>query len=293
MYSWRKNMKKKIVGILVCTLLIATAALPVVASTNVDKAKGEEYPSISMPNRPFAIDPQSLHQYFDGVFGVDHGEQIIGVFLLNEGQDEILNVTAKASFNASSGIYLIDDFEEFGDLKPGIPVLGFFTANFSNCSVDKHNLTLKVSGDSFYQTVSRFIFVARSEVDWANNMYTVFVPEGNITTELRSVYSGTSLGSFAAPTSFNQTVIYETPFAGQFGPVPFIDIWWKAAGLACQGVSYISTYCILCAETEGYDVPNWCGWAAAGAGAGGAIATGCDIKDVIYLHPPTKEYEIS
>ncbi len=185
---------------------------------------------VSMPVRPFAVDPENRHLRLDGLFDVSSGDHIIGVFLKNESDKTIYHVTANASFEPGSGIVLKKDFEEFGNLKPDIPVPGFFEANFDASSPGKYRLILEVSGDSFEDTISRHLFVIRSESDPTEpNKWTVHTPEGKITIHIGELYNGTGLGSSIAGKSFKWSVEH-VPFKGQFSKLPYSDPWWIVPG---------------------------------------------------------------
>ncbi len=188
-------------------------------------AYGEK--EVSIPVRPFAVDPENRHVRLDGLFDVSSGNHIIGVFLKNDSDKTISNVTAEASFEPGSGIVLTKDSCEFGILKPGIPVFGFFEANFRGSVPKKHRLILEVTGDSFEDTISRNLFVIRSESD--PNRLTVHTPEGKITINISELYSGTNLGSSIAGKSFKWTVEH-VPFKGQFSKLPYSDPWWIVPG---------------------------------------------------------------
>jgi hypothetical protein len=234
---------------------------------------------VSIPNRPFAVDPVDLHVRPDGFFDVSLSRQLIGVFLLNEGTTTIKNVTAKASFDAESNIKLLDDFEKFGDLEPGIPVLGFFFADFIHSPAGKFPLTLNISGDFFNQVVSRNLFVTFFTQSEENpNAGTVLAPEGGITIEALEFFGGQNLASLTAPTAVNQTVVYLEPFAGQLGPIPYSDQWWKAVGF---GVWVGATIAPDLLEVLGADVDSGTrNFAGLVATTGWTVATS-DVKDPI------------
>src|SRR5262245_26100289 len=207
-------------------VMLAAAGVLVMAS---ERAYGQP---VSMPNRPFAVSPVTLETLADGFFQIADDDQIIGVYLLNDGTTAIRNVTAAAAFDPSSGIVLTKAVEEFGDLEPGISTLGFFRASFAASAPDKHLLTLDVTGDSFSQIVSRNLFVVLAGSDQGNLFtLTAFTLEGNIAVETFDFFGGVNLGSLLAPRSVKMTVDYNQPFEGQFGPFPYSDPWWKTAGL--------------------------------------------------------------
>jgi hypothetical protein len=213
----KKGLQLPVIGIVIGLLLV---------SFNLVYGERE----VSMPVRPFAVDPENRHLRLDGLFDVSSGNHIIGVFLKNESEDTIYNVTARASFEPGSGIVLKKDFEEFGTLKPGIPVPGFFEANFDASAPGKYRLIMEVSGDSFKDTISRHLFVIRSESDPIHpNKWTVHTPEGKITIHIRELYSGTGLGSSIAGKSFKWSVEH-VPFKGQFSRLPYSDPWWIVPG---------------------------------------------------------------
>jgi hypothetical protein len=233
-----------------------------------------------MPNRPFAIGPEMFFPRPDGIFDVTVDEQTIGVFLLNEGTQPILDVMAKASFDPSSNIVLTDSVETFGTLEPGIPVLGFFRAQFGGSFPGKHLLTLNVCGDSFNQTIARNLFVVRSEDDPNDDKtYTVYTDIGKITTEVYGYYGGKSYGSCAAPTSFKWTLEYYEPFEGQFSDLPFDRALWKVAGACCLIAGGITAavggVASLCGAEWGDEVATIGG----GVAAVGTGAVALDEKD--------------
>jgi hypothetical protein len=190
---------------------------------------------VSIPVRPFAVNPDNRHLRFDGIFDITSDKHVIGVFLKNESSTTIFNVTAKASFEPGSGIVPTKDVYEFGTLKPGIPVLGYFEADFHGSTPKKHSLILEVSGDSFTQTVSRKLFVIRSETDPGDtHKWAVQTPEGKISTIIDELYKGADLGSSVAGKSF-KWVIEQVPYKGQFSGLPYGDPWWKVIGSIVPG----------------------------------------------------------
>ncbi len=238
-------MKKKVIATIVCVLAVGSLLqAPMSASDRF----------VSIPTRPFGVDFETYHAFTDGFFDITIDNQVIGVYLLNEGTAPITNATAVASFDEGSGIVLTDDFEFFGTLEPGVPVLGFFQALFGGASPGKYLLTLTVSGDDFEQTVSRHVFVVRSEHDPEDvNVWTMYGDVGKITTEVYSNYGGDNFGSLSALTAFKWTVEYYTPFEGQYSELPFSDPWWKAFGL-------------------GFGLGGCLGWVV------GAVAEGCGAR---------------
>lgn len=191
-------------------------------------AYGEK--EVSIPVRPFAVDPENWHLKFDGLFNVKSGNQFIGVFLKNDSYETISNVTARASFEEGSKIVLTKNSCEFRYLEPGISVLGFFKANFDASSPGKYRLILEVSGDSFKQEISRNLFVICAEFDpKAPNKWTVQTPEGAITTIINEFFSDTKGGSSVVAKSFKWGIEH-VPFEGQFSDLPYKDPWWKVIG---------------------------------------------------------------
>ena len=190
---------------------------------------------VSIPVRPFAVNPDNRHLRFDGIFDASVDKHIIGVFLKNDSAGTIFNVSARASFEPGSGIKLTNDYCMFGRLKPGIPVAGFFEADFHGSIPKKHLLILEVSGNSFKQTVSRKLFVVRSEPDPADNhKWAVHTPEGKISIIIDELYKGADLGSSAAGKSF-KWIIEQVPYTGKFSGLPYGDPWWKVIGSILPG----------------------------------------------------------
>ncbi|MDQ1351946.1 MAG: Outer rane beta-barrel protein [Acidobacteriota bacterium] len=117
-------------GLCLAFIVIGLCLFPVLRNLTY----GEE--KVSMPVRPFAINPENKFMRFDGIFNtgtdkdVEAIEHIIGVFLKNESEKSISNVTATASFDPDSGVETIPGYDtyEYKVLEPGIPELGFFRA---------------------------------------------------------------------------------------------------------------------------------------------------------------------
>lgn len=189
---------------------------------------------VVISNRPFGVDVGTWHPHADGFFDSSIGEQLIGVYLLNQGTQTISGASAIASFAPGSGITLTQPVAHLGDLVPGIPTLGFFKADFGAASPDKHALNLNVNGNggSFSQATSRNLFVMRDVHDPVDvNRWTVFAPEGSITTQVLGHFGGHNPGSITALTGYDWTVQHNVPFSGQYSALPYDDPFWKAFGL--------------------------------------------------------------
>jgi len=246
-------------------------------------ATGRSAGNVVIANRPFGMDLATWHPHADGFFDASIGEQIIGVYLLNQGTQTITNASAVASFSPESGIVLTQPVSHFGDLHPGIPTLGFFKANFSAASPDKHALHLNVSGNSgsFSQSTSRNLFLTNDVHDPIDvNTWTMFAPEGRITTQVLSEYGGHNPGSITAFTEFNWTVEYNTPFTGQFSPLPYEDPFWKAFaagfGIGGSAVWVVGAIVKRCGNEKDGDLLINVGQAEKGAGG---IGLALDLAD--------------
>lgn len=185
---------------------------------------------VSIPNRPFGIDAETMHCYTDGFFDVILGVQAIGVYVRNDGPAPLHNVGVMASFEDGSGIIMIEPLASLDSLEPGVATLMIFKADFSGTTPDKHALTLEVVADGFAQSVSRPAFVMRSE-PLSGTTHTVTCPEGTMTVVLGPSYPSDSFGSTTAPMLIDSTIDHTPPFSGQFSPLPYGDPWWKAFGL--------------------------------------------------------------
>lgn len=255
------------------------------AAVDSDQAARAAGPvQLSLPDRPFGVDLQTHQAFTDGFFDVTIGPQMIGLYLVNQGSAPLLHATVEVSLPVGSGIVLWNPVAQFDHLPPGVPVLALFPADFASSFPGRHTLTVHVVADGFEGTVARDLFVVRSEHDPVNvNRWTMYADVGHITTEALSAYGGGNLGSLGVLTSFRQTVEYDVPFPGQFGPLPFQgpgDPWWKAFGLGfglggCVG--WIAGEIVkACGEKEVGDALVGVGQAEKGAGG---LAIAADVKD--------------
>lgn len=227
-------------GLCLVFIVIGLCLLPVWSS----RAYGEE--KVSMPVRPFAVNPENKFMRFDGIFNtgtdkdVETIEHIIGVFLKNESGKPIFNVKATASFDSDSGVEIVPGYDtyEYKVLEPGIPELGFFRAKFAKNSFGKPTLKVKLNGDnSFEYEVGRRLFVINSTLDSEkDNCYTVYAPEGKITVEISKFYGGVDEKSATAPKEITFIVEHMKAFEEKLSGLPYSDPWWTTiAGIVPEG----------------------------------------------------------
>lgn len=216
----RQDLQLLFIGI--CLILVS-----------INFAYGER--KVDMSVRPYAILTDNGHMELDGLFDSRYKEGYkIGVHLENLGDETISNVMVRASFKDDSGIVLKKkECDSSYTLVPKKSVKVLFEASFHGIKPGKYPLTLEVSGNkNFQQTISRDVFVIRSEVDPNDpNKWTIHTggPKGKISFNKSEFANGSNLGSAGAVRSYRWTK-EEVPNRGKFSPLAYSDPWWKVIG---------------------------------------------------------------
>ncbi len=196
-------------------------------------------PEIMLPLGVFAITVDSNDV---PVLGEPQG---IGIYLKNTGATPLRNVEAHLEFPAYSGIVVDKDVDTFGDLQPGVPVLGFFSGDFSASAPGLYDATLDISVDGVRSgQTSRKIYVMKVIVDTAaspqDDSHTAIgiTPGGTITRVNASYLDAPPQLAAVHPRSIAETFIPSSPYSGQVSPPPFPDdAPHKVVGLVSWGLS--------------------------------------------------------
>ncbi len=261
------------------------AACAALAFTSADAAAAG--PRLSIPNRPFAIQLGALSPTFDGVFEASLGRQAIGVFVQTTTARRLRDVVVRASVPASSAIRLTKRLAAIPILRPGVPTLVRFEGDFGSVAPGKYPLSVRLTSPrrvGFARTATRSLFVQRSTPDPVRiDRWSGTTDVGRVDFDARAIYGGTNLASLSTITAFRWTVTYDEPFAGQLGPLPFGDPWWKVAGavsMIAGGVGYIGGAITVYAS---YDpaTGNLIKDISTGAATAGGGAALLDVKDPI------------
>jgi hypothetical protein len=273
--TYKKGFDKKAYAILP-TLFYASLLIMCFFLLSLTKTQGQ----VSIVDRPQAVDTKTGFMQLDGLFDVSLGVQSICVYIRNDGNTPITNVTATATFDGASGIQLTDSIESFGTLMPGMAVMGFYTADFSGSHPQKHLLTLHVQGTAFSQWIARNLFVLKS-VNVDSTSWLSYLPEGSIKTKiLTDHYTGTP-ATLGMPKDFIWTIDYKIPYPGQFGPIPFNDPWWKVAGAiagVAGGLTYVAGGIVkYCGNEKEGELVKDIGTGVCGSGAIVAAADSIDV----------------
>ncbi|NIM16624.1 MAG: outer membrane beta-barrel protein [Candidatus Aminicenantes bacterium] len=216
----RQDLQLLFIGI--CLILVS-----------INFAYGER--KVDMSVRPYAILTLNDHMELDGLFDSRYTKGYkIGVHLENVGDETISNVKVRASFEDGSGIVLKKKESDSSiTLVPKKSVKVLFEASFHGIKPGKYPLTLEVSGNkNFQQTISRDVFVIRSEVDPNDpNKWAIHTggPKGKISFNKPEFADGSNLGSAGAVSAYKWTK-EDVPNRGKFSPQAYSDPWWKVIG---------------------------------------------------------------
>lgn len=235
-------------------------------------------PLLTAASRPFAINAEHGVQHLVGIFESEAGENLIGMYVINNDSVAHTNVQITMSPPGGSGIVMTLDTATVNNLPPGVPTLVTFAADFTSVLPNKYDMELTFQSDqsSVTEETAR-IFTATTTLNPGDPdfdgrpTFSVEVPEGLLTVDIETFYGGPDWRSQWAPTRETMVLEHAVPFEGQIGPFPYSDWLWKVIAAAGKlAVMVASGYYLGEAIAEG-DVIK-------GAAAGGtAIMTVSEV----------------
>ncbi len=207
--------------------------------------------------------------------------QNIGIYLKNTGTADFTDVNVRLDVPLNSGIVVVKDTVMFDVLKPGVPVLAFFSARFAGSRPGLFPLTLNITADgSFVNQVSRKIFVMKARMDSTDlaqgppDTFVAMTPGGTLTRLTRSYLDPLPRLTGGVPLSLVDTQVPFSPYTGQVSPPPFPDdAPWKAAGAAVTAGGAVVA--LIGLATDDNNLKE----AGTGIAAVGAITTFLDGED--------------
>jgi len=235
--------------------------------------------SIEILTRPFATWPATGLMLTDGIVVSGTGPVELGVYLVNRLDQALENVVIHAEFDERSAMQRPAAPVRIARMLPQTPTLIVFEAGPVDAAPGLYDLVLDITGRTadgpdVSSRVARRFFVARSE-----GPHSLAVPEGAINTEILE-WTTDSCGA-RTPSHVRMQMTPRTPFAGQFGPLPFQDPLWKAAGAVATevglgGLATAGAAGAVAGTAAGAGVAS-----ATNSSTGTAVATGIAVAIVV------------
>lgn len=229
---------------------------------------------MTIPRRPFAVEPLTGVMMPDGIFDAAIYQQRITCHYTNTGGTDLTDVELYIEGVSDLGITVTAQTHRFARIQAGAAVQVGWLADFQTASVGKKNVSFvaRAAGHEIGRSIVR-IFVTRTTFDPTSGTYTCEAPEGSINVKFHSVIGPDPtyyddhcrndeqrhLGPWV-PTEMTMAVTPNPAYDGQFGSLPFEDPWWKVLGWIVAAVAAIVA--IIAAAT---------GHGAAGFGASGTF----------------------
>ena len=230
---------------------------------------------VTIPGRPFALEPVSGIMLPDGIFDVAVGRLRLACHVTNDAPQDMHDVVIYIEGIGDTGIYVADEHRNhvyLGTLR----AYGTVTAHWdiileSHVSAGKTLVSFKAYAQSYEPVrVLTRIFVSKTSFDPANGSYRVSVPEGECVASI-----GAFLGP-SVPAECNRRDEHRLPpycplgpwiptqmtigitrdYDGQYGPLPFGDPLWKIIAWVIAALASIGA---AIAAATGNGTANWFG----------------------------------
>lgn len=171
-----------------------------------------------------------VSQYFDAALG----QQYIGVFLKNTGDEVVNNVQVDISVDPGSGITVLEASQDYGNIVADARTVRSFLADFSGVAAGEYAMTINIAGDGDYsKTVDATLMVVASTF-LGGNSWQVDTAESSIVFEVDPPACTGDLGTLGLPENVTVTITWNPGYTGQFAPVTydlaaFVNEAWAAA----------------------------------------------------------------
>jgi len=196
---------------------------------------------MTIETRPFAVEPLTNVMLPDGIFDNALYNLNISCHYTNTSGTDLSNVTIYLESAGDPGIAVTARTYTFDVVPAGASLLVSWAANFQSASPGKPLISFIAQADGHAPArVLKQIFVTQTRYDAAAQKWTCTIPEGRL--EVTGIYAIPPGHDWAgskelrypgpsAPTGIKFTWYPGSPFAGQFGDLPFSDPWWKVIAL--------------------------------------------------------------
>ncbi len=193
---------------------------------------------VDIPFRPYAVCPPTNLMNPDGFFVANMGDQWIEVSVTNDGGAQLSNVRAYIEGISDPGITRHGEVRDVGDVRPGASFTARFLANFHDAMPGTARVSVVVEADGHtFRRILKKLFITRVDYDKLSKTYSVVMPEGTMRIVIHKAMMGP--GQYRCKERGDsfivlpQDVTYEwvpsPPYAGERGPFPYEDPWWKIA----------------------------------------------------------------
>jgi hypothetical protein len=174
----------------------------------------------------------------DGFFVVNMGEQWIEASITNTSGSDLVNVRAYIEGISDPGISRTPSTQFVGNVPAGASFTARFMANFHDAAVGSPRVSLIIEADGHdFRRFLKKIFVTRVDYDKTSKTYSVAMPQGTMRINIHKAIMGPGRGRcnekddafIALPQDVTYDWIPAVPYAGERGPFPYEDPWWKIA----------------------------------------------------------------
>lgn len=174
----------------------------------------------------------------DGFFVVNMGDQWIEASITNTSGGDLSHVRVYIEGISDPGISRTPSIHHVGTVPAGASFSARFMANFHDAMVGSPRVSLIVEADGHeFRRVLKKIFVTRVDYDKTSKTYSVVMPQGTMRINIHKAIMGPRGGRCGekgdAFIVLPQDVTYDwvptVPYAGERGPFPYEDPWWKIA----------------------------------------------------------------
>ena len=292
---------------------------------------------IDIINRPFSSDFITGLMLPDGIFEAALGRQQLNAHFTNRGNSTLSALKIYAESTSNPGIVIKPATHYVASLAGGASSLNTWEVDVSNAPAGKHNVSFIVETQAGRKRIIQRIFVTRVNFNPVDKTFSIEVPEGVMTVSFQELFTSKDSGGCGCKGSnlrhkidaskdpitevlrllktldmndlkdcvpqaflmkkFKATVVYNPPFAGQYGDLPYQDPWWKVLCAVLAAICFIIAFAIAAVASGGVTVAATAGAVAVSAAvscctaafwgtfwfgiasAGGWIAAGADARD--------------
>lgn len=209
---------------------------------------------VSVPYRPFAIEPRTQSMTPDGFFISNIGLQIIHATISNESANPLDNVRVYIEGISDPNVVPVLGVKYVGIVPSGASFPVTFQADFSAAAAGVALVSFIIESEGHeYRRVLKKIFIVKASYDSDNKAIIIQTPQGTMSVKLNKVILGprnklcrdSKTPLIILPVEMTYTWQPAQPYSGKRGPLPYEDPWWKvlaiiAIWLAALAIDYFS-----------------------------------------------------
>jgi len=225
---------------------------------------------MSVPHRPFAVEPNTEIMMPDGIFDCSLFKQRITAQVRNDSGRDLVDVDVYFEAIGDPSILVTAKTHHFPIIPAGATVTVAWDADFQNAGPGKPFVSIiaQEAGRQIARSLKK-IFVSRTDYDEVTETFICEIPEGRF--EMRNFRAAgpdgsawrpppecedpdgkdgktINLGPYL-PLSFDAKFIPNPAYAGTHGTLPFEDPWWKILAIIVALIAAVVG--IIAAATSG------------------------------------------